>query len=214
MRWPFGRPDGRLARARYRRLAPGYETPALDPLRRRAIARLAPGPGDTVLDVGCGAGASFPLLQAAVGPRGRLIGLDQSPEMLARARERVARAGWRNVTLLESPADAARVPGPVDRVLIFYVHDVMRSPAALDRVLAALRPGGRVAAAGARWAPWWAAPLSLWVWHIARPYQTTFEGFGRPWSHLEARVGDLAVERTVFGRAYFSYVATGVGRPG
>jgi SAM-dependent methyltransferase len=137
----------------------------------------------------------------------RLIGVDQSPEMLARARARVRDAGWENVTLVESAADAMPAVGPVDRALIFYAHDVMRSPADLDRILAQVRPGGRVIAAGPRWAPWWAFPLSLWVWHIARPYHTTFEGFRRPWSHLAARTASLHVERTVFGRAYLAYIA-------
>jgi SAM-dependent methyltransferase len=138
-----------------------------------------------------------------------VIGVDQSAEMLDRARARVSREGWSNVTLVESPASTAPVVGPVDRILIHYVHDVMRCPASLDRVLGQLRPGGRLVAAGPRWAPWWAAPLSLWVWLIARPYHTTFEGFGRPWSHLATRLRDLDVERSVFGRAYFSYIATG-----
>jgi demethylmenaquinone methyltransferase/2-methoxy-6-polyprenyl-1,4-benzoquinol methylase len=173
------------------------------------VTRLGLAPGQTVLDVGCGTGASFPFLEAAIGSTGRLIGVDQSPEMLARARDRVAREGWDNVTLVESPAAAATVDGPVDRVLVFYVHDVLRSPAALDRMLAGVRPGGRVVAAGPCWASRWAVPLNLWVWYIARPYHTTFEGFGRPWSHLAARVPDLEVERTVFGRRYVAYVATG-----
>ena len=138
-----------------------------------------------------------------------MIGVDQSPEMLRRARGRVSRAGWSNVTLVESPASMVTVAGSLDRILIFYVHDVMRSPADLDRLLARLRPGGRLVAAGPRWAPWWATPLNLWVWRIARPYHTTFEGFRRPWSLLAKRLPDLDVERTVFGRAYFSYIAAG-----
>ena len=203
------RPDARLARERYRRLASTYDPSALEPLRRRAIAHLDLAPGHAVLDVGCGTGASFPLLEAAIGSEGRVIGVDQSPEMLARAREQVGRLGWRNVTLLESPATEVMVAAPVDRVFIFYVHDVLRSPAALDRVLGCVRSGGRIVVAGPRWAPCWAAPLNLWVWHIARPYHTTFEGLRSPWSLLKERVRDLEVHLTVFGRAYFAYVAVG-----
>ena len=206
-RWWRRGPDARLARERYARLAATYDPSALEPLRRRAVAQLAAGPGATVLDVGCGTGGSFAQIEAEIGPAGRLIGVDQCPEMLARARARVRDAGWENVTLVESAADAMPAVGPVDRALIFYVHDVMRSPADLDRILAQVRPGGRVIAAGPRWAPWWAFPLSLWVWHIARPYHTTFEGFRRPWSHLAARTASLHVERTVFGRAYLAYIA-------
>jgi len=210
-RWRRG-PDARLARERYGRLAATFDPSAVEPLRRRAIARLGVGPGQTVLDAGCGIGASFARIEAGIGSTGRLIGVDQSPEMLARAQARAKDAGWENVTLVESSADAMPAVGPVDRALIFYVHDVMRSPAALDRILAQVRPGGRVVAAGPRWAPWWAFPLSLWVWHIARPYHTTFEGFQRPWSHLAARAARLDVERIVFGRAYFSYIAVATVR--
>jgi demethylmenaquinone methyltransferase/2-methoxy-6-polyprenyl-1,4-benzoquinol methylase len=211
-RWWRRGPDARLALDRYARIAGAFDPSALEPLRHRAIARLGAGPGQTVLDVGCGTGASFAQIQAGIGPAGRLIGVDQSPEMLARARARVRDSGWENVTLVESPAATMPAVGPVDSVLIFYVHDVMRSPAALDRLVTQVRPGGRVVAAGPRWAPWWAFPLSLWIWHIARPYHTTFEGFRRPWSHLAARVARLDVERTVFGRAYFSYIAAAAVR--
>lgn len=202
-------PDLHLARERYRHLAATYDPSVLGPLRRRAITLLDLAPGHTVLDVGCGTGASFPLLQAAVGPKGRLIGVDHSPEMLARARARVTHDGWGNVTLVESAAATMTIDGPVDRVFICYVHDILRSPASLDRILDCLAPGGRIVVTGPRWAPWWAAPLNLWIWHIARPYHTTFEGFRRPWSLLAKRVLDLRVHRTVFGRGYFSYVAVG-----
>ena len=69
-------------------------------MRRRAVAWLAPRPGDTVLDVGCGTGLSFELLQRAVGDSGHIVGIEQSPQMIDKARQRVQRHGWRNVTLL------------------------------------------------------------------------------------------------------------------
>ncbi|MCG6970554.1 MAG: methyltransferase domain-containing protein [Gammaproteobacteria bacterium] len=46
-------------------------------------------PGGTVVDLGCGTGLNFPLLQQAVGPVGRVISVDLSAEMLARAGKRV-----------------------------------------------------------------------------------------------------------------------------
>ena len=58
----------------------------------------------TVIDVGCGTGLSFEALHRAVGMRGRIIGIEQSPEMIGKARDRVQRHGWRNVTLLNAPA--------------------------------------------------------------------------------------------------------------
>jgi ubiquinone/menaquinone biosynthesis C-methylase UbiE len=55
---------------------------------------LAPASGSVVLDVGCGTGLNFVGLEKAIGPRGRLIGIDLSSDMLARAHERVQRHGW------------------------------------------------------------------------------------------------------------------------
>ena len=63
--------------------------------------------GDTVLDVGCGTGLSFEGLRAHVGPTGRIVAFDPSPEMLALARERAARHGWTGLELLEASAGLA-----------------------------------------------------------------------------------------------------------
>jgi ubiquinone/menaquinone biosynthesis C-methylase UbiE len=87
-----GGPDPGAAREKYRRVAGGYDRIGRisAPLRSRAVSRLGLRPGDTVLDIGCGTGLTFHLLEARIGQRGRLVGIDLSPEMLDRARERVA----------------------------------------------------------------------------------------------------------------------------
>lgn len=55
--------------------------------RRKLIAKLELSPGSTVLDVGCGTGNDFPLIEQAIGSSGRIIGVDYSGRMLERARD-------------------------------------------------------------------------------------------------------------------------------
>src|SRR5262245_18036823 len=62
----------------------------IDPLGRAAIARLGIAAGERVLDVGCGCGQTLLELAELVGPAGRVLGVDISEPMLARARERAA----------------------------------------------------------------------------------------------------------------------------
>ena len=58
--------------------------------RRRAIAALELQPGATIVEIGCGTGLNFRLLQESIGLSGRLIGVDLSTDMLEQARQRVA----------------------------------------------------------------------------------------------------------------------------
>src|SRR5262245_34907059 len=91
---------------KYSRRAAGYDATCgpTRPIRERTVAALGLRAGQRVLDVGCGTGLSLALLRDAVGAEGKVFGFDQSPEMLAQARARVAMSGWHNVTLLDAPA--------------------------------------------------------------------------------------------------------------
>lgn len=203
-------PDPERAIARYREHAAGYDASAQRtmPLRRRAIAQLRLQPGDAVLDVACGTGLSFPLLAAPIGPPGRVVGVELSPEMAERARARVADGGWRNVGLVVAAMEAADLSpphGPFDAVLFNFTHDVLQSERALANVFAACKPGARIAIAGSKLLPWYAAPLNAYVrWNNA-PYMTTQRNLDRPWRLLVRHVPDLVVEPALFGAAYLAF---------
>ena len=202
-------PSAALARERYRGQAGLYDiaTAAGRPYRDDAVLRLRPRAGEVVLDVGCGTGLNFAEIEQGIGAEGRLVGIDCSPEMLARARDRSARCGWANVTLIEAPAEAAEAPLPADAALLCGTHDILRSPAALGNILRQLKPGARIVAGGPKWAPPWqpgAPALNILTWQLNRSYVTTFEGFDRPWSHLARVVPDLTVEEVFFGGGYIA----------
>ena len=207
-------PDALRAIERYRLHAESYDASAARtmPLRRRTIATLELNPGDHVLDVACGTGLSFPLLVTAVGGRGRITGVELSPDMARLARARIARAGWRNVEVIESAAEDAPLDATYDAILFNFTHDVLQSPAALARVFAHARPGARVAASGSRLYPAWLAPVNAIVRRINAPYVTTFAGMRRPWRYLIDYVPDLRVRPALWGAGY---VASGrVAHPG
>ncbi len=205
-----GEPDRDLARERYGSHAPSYDrdTAPGDVYRRLTVAKLGLGSGEVVVEVGCGTGLNFESLEAGVGPRGRIIGIELSPAMLAQARSRVERNGWRNVTLIESSAEEATLPVPADAALFCATHDVMRSPDALANVLSQVENGGRVVAGGPkqlpRWTPW-SSVVNAWTERVHAPYVTTWEGFQNPWSHLERLLPDLEVESILFGAGYIAW---------
>jgi demethylmenaquinone methyltransferase/2-methoxy-6-polyprenyl-1,4-benzoquinol methylase len=84
--------------------------------RRSAIAALGLQPGATVVEMGCGTGLNFRLLQESIGLSGRLIGVDLSTDMLQQARQRVAAKGWSNVELVQARAADYNFPSGVDAV--------------------------------------------------------------------------------------------------
>ena len=202
-------PDRVRALAHYGAMARIYElrTASGDQGRRELVASLAPRPGEVILDVGCGTGRNFEQIQQRIGPGGHLIGIEQSPEMVAQAHALVGRRGWTNVELVCASAEEAAIPRTADAALLCAVHDVMRSPAALANVLGHVREGGRIVAGGAKWAPWrqpGAVSRNLSTWSLNRECVTTFEGFQQPWSRLADLVPDLHVEDVYFGGGYIA----------
>ncbi len=192
--------------ARYCRRAATYDSTCGPtwPIRERAVASLHLQPGQAVLDVACGTGLSLPLLRAAVGDTGRVYGFDQSPAMLAQAFARSAAAGWRNVHLFETAAHALTLPEAIDALLFHYTHDILRSPAAIDRLLALARPGALVAIAGIKYFPGWLAPLNPWVYFKNRAYNGGPGELASPWDRIAPRLTHWQWAPTQFGMGYLA----------
>jgi SAM-dependent methyltransferase len=188
----------------YGRHAHDYDrrTSAFAGIRRAIVAALPLSPGDVVLDVGCGTGLCFPMLLERIGVYGRIVGIDASPNMVELARERVAQHGWPNVAVVHSPIADAQIPVTADAALFCAVHDILRAPAALRTVIDCLRPGAWVCAGGGKWAASWMVALNMRVRALHTPYLGTFEGFHRPWSHLERLLDDVRVQELTWGSGY------------
>ena len=198
-------PDRETALARYAQLARHYEdtTTRIRDVRRRAIDLLDLQPGETVFDFACGAGAILGALAWRVGPRGRVIGIEQSTEMATQARE--AACGTANAKVLCEPVESFRSPQVADALVFCYTHDVLQSPPALANLFAQVRPGARLAVAGQCLLPWWGAPVNAWVLWGARNYLTTWHGLREPWAPLAAWCPDLrSVDRYHLGTGYLA----------
>lgn len=103
-------------------------------------------PGDVVLDLGSGAGIDLLLAAKKVGARGRVIGVDMTGEMIARARENAAAAGVSNVEVREGIIEELPVEdGSVDWVISNCVINLSPEKGRVfSEIARVLRPGGRM----------------------------------------------------------------------
>lgn len=131
------------AAASYDRLGVDFFTP----MGRRLVERSRIGPGDRVLDVGCGCGAALFPAAEQVGPSGHVLGIDIAQSMVEEVAAEARRRGLRNVEAKTMDGEAPDLPArSVDGVLgsysLIFLPDAR---GALRRYAALLRPGGRLA---------------------------------------------------------------------
>jgi demethylmenaquinone methyltransferase/2-methoxy-6-polyprenyl-1,4-benzoquinol methylase len=187
--------------------APGYPQRAQ---RRRAVQALHLRPGDTVVDVACGTGLNFPLIEEAIGPDGRIVGVDLTDAMLARARARADASGWRNVSLVRADAADFDFPREVDAIVSTYaLSQVPECADVVARGAAALTEGGR----------WVVLDLKLpantprWLLRTASaivgPFASIDDWMTRsPWDAIRAamqdELADVSFTELFFGTAFLA----------
>ena len=150
----------------------------------RTVDRLGLRPGDVVLDVCCGTGASAIPAAKRVGPAGRVIGVDLSEGMLARARAKAQAGGLRNLVFRAGDMEQLGLPpASFDAVVcvfgFFFVTDMVRQVAELWRMV---RPGGRLAVT--TWGEGAFEPAAALFWDIVRGERPDlYRGFN-PWDRI------------------------------
>jgi SAM-dependent methyltransferase len=118
----------------------------IEPIGDALIARAGLAPGERVLDIGCGGGATTRAIATLVGPEGEALGIDVAPMLVAEAERRAAAHGIANARFL--CADAASVTledAPFDRLVSRFGSMFFDEPvAAFANLHALLKPGARI----------------------------------------------------------------------
>ncbi len=196
---------------------PGYPQRAQ---RIQAVRALGLRAGDTVVDMACGTGLNFRLLEKVVGPRGRIVGVDLTDAMLARAQDRIETNGWSNVSLVQADAADFDFPTEVDAILSTYaLSQVPECAEVIAHGAAALSEGGRWAVLDLKvpdHTPAWIAQLGT---AIVRPFAAIDEWtMRRPWEAIrvamQEELADFSWTELFFGTAFLAAGSRGpAGQP-
>ena len=174
--------------------------------RGRSVEALQLRPAATVVEIGCGTGLNFSLLEQRIGPTGRLIGVDPSPEMLDQARRRVAASGWNNVDLVQARAADVDFPAGVDGV--FSAFALTLEPLfdeVITKAAAAIAPGGRFVVLDLRMPENWLRHLGPVLILLVRPFAVSLEVAKRqPWKSLQRHFSQYNYWDGYFGVVYIA----------
>ena len=197
--------------------APGYPQRAQ---RLRAVQALGLRAGDSVIDIACGTGLNFPLIEEVIGPDGRIVGVDLTDAMLARAQNRIETNGWSNISLVQADAADFDFPTEVDAILSTYaLSQVPECAEVIAHGAAALSGGGRWVVLDLKVpdnTPRWLAQLGT---AIVRPFASIDEWImRRPWEAVRAamqeELADCSWTELVCGSAFLAIGSRGPGTSG
>jgi len=186
---------------------PGYPHRAQ---RLRAVRALGLRAGDSVIDIACGTGLNFPLIEEVIGPDGRIVGVDLTDAMLARADDRIAAKGWSNISLVQADAAEFDFPAKVDAILSTYaMSHVPECAEVIAHGAAALSGGGRWVVLDVKVpdkTPEWLAALGI---ATVRPFASIDEWMmRRPWEAIRAamqeELAELSWTELFFGTAFLA----------
>jgi ubiquinone/menaquinone biosynthesis C-methylase UbiE len=186
---------------------PGYPQRAQ---RLQAAQALGLRPGDTVVDMACGTGLNFSLIEKAIGADGRLVGVDLTDAMLAQAEHRIANNAWKNITLVQADAAEFDFPAEVDGILSTYaMSHVPECGDVIARGAAALSPGGRWVVLDLKAPdnpPRWLAQLGI---ALGRSVGSVDDWMGRrPWegirTAMQDALADVSWNEFCFGTAFLA----------
>jgi ubiquinone/menaquinone biosynthesis C-methylase UbiE len=186
---------------------PGYPHRAQ---RLRAVRALGLRTGDSVVDMACGTGLNFSLIEDVIGPSGRIVGVDLTDAMLAQAKDRVAANGWSNISLVQANAAEFGFPAQVDAILSTYaLTQVPECAEVIAHGAAALSGGGRWVVLDVKVpdsTPRWLAQLGT---ATVRPFAAIEEWVQRrPWEAIRAAMQEELVDvswtELLFGTAFLA----------
>ena len=178
--------------------------------RLRAVSALGLRPGDTVVEIACGTGLNFSLIEQVIGPEGRIVGVDLTDAMLAQAQHRTETNGWSNVSLVQADAAEFEFGTEVDAILSTYaLSHVAECGDVIARGAAALSRGGRWVVLDLK-VPGNAPPrLAQLGVAVARRFGSVDEWImRRPWEAIRAAMQDELVDLSwtelFFGTAFLA----------